>query len=168
MAIIFHRYVEKKSRGFVLLVAIIFMSVMLSFALTLGSLSYKQHVLTGAAIDSQYAFYASDSGLECALYADQKLNSFEYATHNSSTPPPLIVCGGATAVRQGTLFKDGTVLIDVQRISLDAGKRCADMTVYKYALGPSSIFSQGYSVPCTTVATPGNARLVSRGVKASY
>jgi hypothetical protein len=158
----------KNKQGFVLLVAVIFMSVMLSFALTLGSLSYKQHVLTGAAIDSQYAFYAADSGLECALYADQKLNSFEYATHSGSTPPALVSCGGVTAVRQGSVYKDASVLIDVQRISFDAGKRCTDMTVYKYATGASTLFAQGYNVPCATVADPGNARLVSRGVKASY
>ena len=54
---------KKTQRGFALLIAIIFMSVMLSFGLALGSLAYKQQVLASSAIQSQYAFYAADSAL---------------------------------------------------------------------------------------------------------
>ena len=64
--------ITQPQRGFALLVAVVFMSVMLSFGLALGSLSYKQQVLAGASVQSQYAFYAADAGLECALYEDQK------------------------------------------------------------------------------------------------
>jgi hypothetical protein len=113
--------ISNTKRGFVLLVAVIFMSVMLSFGLALSSLSYKQQVLTSSAIESQYAFYAGDSGLECALYSDQKSNNFDYTTHDSSTPPALITCGGVTATRPGTVYNDASVLFDVQRISTDSG-----------------------------------------------
>ncbi len=73
------------------------MSVMLAFGLALGSLSYKQQVLASSAVESQYAFYAADAGLECGLYADQQQNLFAYPQSN---PPaaPTAVCDNISAV----------------------------------------------------------------------
>jgi Tfp pilus assembly protein PilX len=156
-----------KKRGFVLLIAVIFMSVMLSFALALGSLSYKQQLLASSAIESQFAFYAADSALECALYADQRLNNFSYALHNLSTAPSLMTCSGVSASRQSYTY-NATHLLDVQRFSLNAGTRCADVTVDKAPSGQTFIYSQGYNVPCENVGSASGARMVSRGLRARY
>lgn len=163
-------------RGFALLIAIIFMSVMLSFGLALGSLGYKQQVLASSAIGSQYAFYAADAALECALYADQQQNLFEYSTHGASTPPNLITtvaCGDTLPSTQVSYSYDVDQLVVKERLPLDANKRCADVTIYKYSAPLSSgvttyVFSQGYDVPCATVSSPGTTRFVSRGQSAHY
>src|ERR1043166_6855304 len=86
--------INNAQRGFTLLVAVIFMSVMLSFGLALGALGYKQLTLASIAIESTYAFYAADAALECALYADQQSSPsvFDYSSHNAATPPSLIMC----------------------------------------------------------------------------
>src|SRR3989344_7789289 len=165
----------QKKRGFALLIAVIFMSVMLSFGLALGSLSYKQQVLASSAIQSQYAFYAADAGLECALYADQKQGLFTYnATDPASVPGPgpSMTCDGASPLSSIVTFRDATRWVIAQRVSLDSNKLCADVTVYKLN-GPQSgqynyIFSQGYDVPCTTVSDPQGARFVAGGISVRY
>lgn len=156
-------------RGFTLLIAVIFMSVMLSFGLALGSLSYKQQVLASSAIESQYAFYAADAGLECALYADQKLDSFAYPPP-TPTSAPIMTCDGHNATSAGIISYTPTQWIIVERLSLDSGTpRCVDVTVYKpNGLGTTYIFSQGYDVSCATVASPGGARFVARGINSHY
>lgn len=158
-------------RGFTLLISVIFMSVMLSFGLTLGALGYKQQILASSAIESQYAFYAADAALECALYADQRQDAFAYARRDPFNLPLIACDGGLFATSEdtytGSLWKTHTT------IPLD-GARCAMVTVYKYSApqAPENvttyIFSQGYDVSCATVANPGGARFVSRGLQAHY
>lgn len=162
---------KKTQRGFTLLIAVIFMSVMLSFGLALGSLGYKQQVLASGAIASQYAFYVADTALECALYADQQEGLFAYEKYDGK--PKSMTCDGNTvAVVQ--LPPSDTQLISTVRLSLDAGLRCADITVYKYSTPQSPgnvttyLFSTGYDVSCSRVANPENARFASRGVSAHY
>ena len=161
--------IKKTQRGFALLVAVIFMSVMLSIGLALGSLGYKQQVLASSAIESQYAFYAADAALECALYYDQQQNLFAYEGYDGN--PKSMTCGG-NAVTVNQAPPSPSQLISTARISLDSGKRCADVTVYKppSGTGTTYLFSQGYDVSCATVvdsATNG-ARFVSRGLSSYY
>ena len=165
---------KKTQRGFALLIAIIFMSVMLSFGLALGSIGYKQQVLASSAIESQYAFYAADAALECALYWDQQKNLFAY---NSSVPVsvpgpgPSMACDGASPLLSTVISRTGAQWIITERLKLDSNERCADVTVYKPAPGSgllTYIFSQGYDVSCTTVSSPTGARFVSRGLNAHY
>ncbi len=157
------------SRGFALLIAIIFMSVMLSFGLALGSLSYKQQVLASLATESQYAFYTADAALECALYADQRQNLFAY-TADMSAPAPPMTCDAAAPVSSTVLSHTAERWVIKYQLALDLEKRCADVTVYKPAPGEGTtfLFSQGYDVSCATVNAPGGARIVSRGLNARY
>jgi len=150
------------------------MSVMLSFGLALGALGYKQEVLASSAIESQYAFYAADAGLECALYADQQSNTFAYQSPQPANAP-LMVCDGINAAYppvypNGIASYTGSQWVLAERVSLDSGKRCADVTIYKPAPGSGTtyLFSQGYDVSCATVANPNGARFVARGLKAHY
>ncbi len=74
---------REKPRGFTLIVALIFTAVILSVSLSLASVAYNQVILASTAQQSEYAFYNADSALECALYQDQKLDTFDYS--NSAT-----------------------------------------------------------------------------------
>ncbi len=168
--------IKKTQRGFALLVSVIFMSVVLALGLALSSLSYKQEMLALSAIESQYAFYAADAALECALYADQQQSLFDYSSHDENNPPNAIVCDNL----QGTVLPGGynynsTLLSVTERLSLDSGTRCADVTVYKYKDPQSQyanmstfLFSQGYDVSCVTVGDSRGARFVSRGESIAY
>lgn len=165
---------QRPEAGFALLIALIFMSVMLAFGLALGSLSYKQQVLAATAIQSQYAFYAADAALECALYADQQLIPplFEYPPGDPLDIPEM-TCD-ATAPVSSSKQWSATQWIVTNRMSLDSDTdtpRCADITVYKpnpAVGGVTYIFSQGYDVSCDTVEDPGLTRYVSRGINVRY
>lgn len=158
-----------KKRGFALLIAVIFMSVMLSFGLALGSLGYKQQVLASSAIQSQYAFYVADSALECALYADQQQNLFALPASDPHSAP-AITCDGSGAISAAEISWSSSQWIITNRISMDSNKRCADITVYKPAQGTGTtlLYAQGYDVSCATVATPSGARFISRGLYIRY
>ena len=153
-------------KGFALLIAVIFMSVMLTLGLVLSSLGYKQQVLASGVVASQYAFYVADAALECALYADQQQNLFAYPP---SDPPsaPAMTCDGSAPVSATKIWSASRWII-TNRLSLDSDKHCADVTVYKYASGATYLFSQGYDVSCATVSSSGDVRFVSRGLKAQY
>jgi len=159
---------QHNQRGFALLIAVIFMSVMLAVGLGLGSMSYKQQVLASAATASQFAFYTADAALECALLADQHDGLFVYPTGPVGGPPQMS-CDGGTPVASSVALTPSVFTV-TNRLSFDSGRRCADVTVYKPALpsGTTYIFSQGYDASCGTVADPGTARVISRGLSASY
>lgn len=163
-----------------MLIAVIFMSVMLAFGVVLGSIAYKQEVLASSAIDSQYAFYAGDAGLECALFEDQQYATgqslFAYDS-NPNDPVPTFSCN-ATApytTPTRTLSGSGTAALQVlsYEFALDSDS-CVYIDVYKYqypqppANLTTYIFSQGFSASCATVAAPGKTRFSSRGIQAHY
>lgn len=144
------------------------MSVMLSFGLALGALAYKQQVLASSAVESQYAFYAADAGLECALYADQQQTLFAY-TSDLAAPAPVMTCDGAAPLSAVVLSHTASEWVIGTRLSLDASRRCADIVVYKPAsAGTTYLFSTGYDVSCAVVASPSGARFSSRGIQAHY
>lgn len=82
-------------RGVTLLVAVILSSVVLSVAMALLDVAYKQQLLASTAKQSQVAFYNADSAMECALYWDQQKSAFDYSPPPS---PPSITCNNGTAV----------------------------------------------------------------------
>ena len=79
---------KKTSRGYTLLFAVIVSVLVLSIATFILSVSRKQAILSSSARDSIYAFYAADSGLECALE--------NIAVLATSSPSATIQCGAGT------------------------------------------------------------------------
>ena len=75
---------HNEPRGFTLLIAVVLTSVLLSVGLALLDIALKQVTLSSTARQSQYAFYAADSAMECALYWDQQQNAFGFANPLSS------------------------------------------------------------------------------------
>ncbi len=78
------------SKGFTLFVALIVTSLLLAIAFSLSDIVLKQLVFSQSARESQIAFYAADSGAECALYWDRKDefgSSTPYGAFATSTEP---------------------------------------------------------------------------------
>ncbi len=159
------------SRGFALLVAVIFVSVMLTFALLMGNLSYKQTRLSNIAIQSQYALYAADAALECVL--DKDRDGTKQLAYNLSAP--TISCNGVSEESSSAVTSNGRTTFKY-RFDLGTGPdaRCADVTVYKYETPQthgtgqfsSYFFSQGYSTACDNVA--GQSAYAARGLRMRY
>lgn len=168
---------HSRKRGFALLIAVIFMSVMLTLGLMLGSLMFKQQQLTSTALRAQDAFYAADAALECVLYADEKQDVFNYDTYNKTGNTPSVSCEGSTPTPfpYSSGGSSGADLVFKGRMPIDSGAECADITVYKpdptSARPVTYVFSQGYNVSCTDVAnaSAGNpSNFVSQGLESYY
>lgn len=59
--------------GYAILFSVVVVSIISMIAIGLSNTTYKQLILSSLANDSQIAFYQSDTGSECALYADNKI-----------------------------------------------------------------------------------------------
>ncbi len=92
------------SKGYTLLFAVIVSVLVLSIAAFILSVSRKQFILSSSARDSVYAFYAADSGLECAI------ENVDALATSSPTEKIHIQCGGKDieATLQGNSDTEGT------------------------------------------------------------
>ncbi|HXK40184.1 MAG TPA: LamG domain-containing protein [Candidatus Paceibacterota bacterium] len=57
-------------RGFTLFYAVLTASLLLAIGIAIFNITYKELILSSGARESSNAFYAADTGLECALYWD--------------------------------------------------------------------------------------------------
>lgn len=144
-------------RGFTLLVAVVLSSVALAIGLSLLGISYKQVLLASAAKQSQNAFYAADSVLECVLYFDQQMDAFNYTTPNAG-----ITCNGVAITNYATAQAGGTRTTTFTVPCAGSGER-GRATIYKTSAAATQIFAQGYNTCDTT-----NTRRTERGLKVVY
>ena len=68
---------SNKKQGFALLYALLVSSIVLSIGIVLSTIVTKQLILSSVATNSQLAFYAATSGIECAKFSD-KVKQFGY------------------------------------------------------------------------------------------
>ncbi len=152
-----------KQRGFTLLIAVVLTSVLLSVGLALLDISYKQIMLSSTARQSQYAFYAADSAIECALFWDQKRNAFQYG----ASPTPIRCANTQITVTSTTTsgYKESGFYTPC------INNTQAKVTVYKYQAGGSDtcnggttcIYADGFN-SCNV----SDARRIERGLKVFY
>lgn len=148
-------------RGFTLLIAVVLTSVLLSVGLALLDIAYKQIVLSSTARQSQYAFYAADSAMECALYWDQKQNAFSY-----SAPLSTIRCNATDIPLTSSV--SGSVRTTTFSIPCPGGS-LAQVTIYKTngaacsGTATSCLYSNGYNA-----CSPTDPRRIERGLKVFY
>lgn len=60
----------KEQKGFTLLFAVLVSIMVLAVGTSIINISLKQVILSSAGRESQFAFYAANTGMECALYWD--------------------------------------------------------------------------------------------------
>lgn len=61
---------NNKEKGFVILVAVLVSSLLISIGTFISMVAYKEMKLATASVSSQKSFYAANSALECAIYHD--------------------------------------------------------------------------------------------------
>ena len=148
-------------RGITLLVSIILTSVVLSVALALLDVSYKQILLASSARQSQYALYSSDSIMECALYWDQQQDAFNYTASTYLTSG--ITCNNLSAPIIPTSSVAGNTRTTTFSVPCAGGGTLGNATIYKTSTGATSIFGTGYST-CTLT----DPRRIERGLTVTY
>jgi hypothetical protein len=149
-------------------------AVAASITLALTTLAYKGLILSSSARESQYAFYAADSALECALLWDNHdHNQFAYGKSATSG----VQCAGVYVTSDGTGNVPGVTSSGKTKYQSDwfpINKRtvngatvwsCGRITVYKSSTGQTDLFGDGTNADCNDLSNP---RAIERGLKAFY
>lgn len=160
----------QKQAGFAMLFAVLVSSVLLSIGLSIFNLTVKELVLSSSGRESQFSFYAADTGAECAIYWDFKGKDI-FATTSSdfrSPSPANPDCVGALINISPSVSGPSSATTE---FSLNIPTEyCAIVTVTKSSTGPpiikTEIDSRGYNTPCP-IDTP-NQNRVERALKVTY
>ena len=143
-----------KNKGFTLFIAIIVTGTLLLVAVGVVNLTVKQAFISTSGSESQHAFYAADTGIECAIYWDVQNPSVISAF--STTTGSQINCNNQTMTVGGTSVSTFT-------FNFNPDPYCTIVTVTKDVNGSTRIDSLGYNT-CDS----SNPRRVERGIKAVY
>lgn len=83
-----------KKEGFVILIAVLVSTLVISLGAFIATIALKELALSSSGKESQTAFYAADSALECALYQDLRILAF--SATSSDPGPATVYCDGTT------------------------------------------------------------------------
>lgn len=152
---------SRTPQGFTLLLAVLIGSVLLALGFAIFNIVSKDIILSSAGRESQFAFYAADSGIECALYWDYQSDAF-----STESPLTQIACGEENATLTRTFdalsgeyrttftFSLGSALTDP----------CTNVEVTKTDLPTQTVIvASGYN---TCVLT--NPRRIERAIRVQY
>jgi hypothetical protein len=165
----------RDKRGFTLLIAVVTTSMLLLVSFVVVNVALKQILLADAGEESQHAFYASDRGLECALYwdltngpvsqfatgtpgtircSDEEITSDSQVIFTEGNSIQSLIGGGALENPQTT-----TSIFQLQGMNSE----CAIVRVIKNVDGSTTIDSRGYNT-----CDPNALRRFERGVTITY
>lgn len=173
----------KDEKGFTLLFAVIVSTLVLAVGGSIINIALKQVILSGTGRESQYAFYAANTGIECAYYWDIAGvdGAPAFATSSAFTPPGAAACAGTVDIYDdsstGAAFDSDTIglvtessfyLRDFSNTNNEDLEYCAFVTVTKTLdnggrVASTTIESRGYN---TCDAT--NPRRIERGLELNY
>lgn len=159
MSTTLHNGIPARARGFILPFSVILSGVLLSMGLAVFNIVIKEIILSSSARDSQFAFYAADTGGECALYWDAKFGIF--ATSSQSAPyTGAASCGGVSIMPFTSVVGNATAATTTFVFANE--NYCARVTVAKYGLN-TKVESEGFNT-CNT----SDPRRVERAVRILY
>ncbi len=167
---------NNKEKGFTILFAVVVSSLVLAIGLSIAHITLKQVILSSTGRESQIAFYAADSGAECALYHDSVASvdlgfdifpSGDFAGNNFEASN--INCGGELAVDKGSTADENSAISIFEVRFGDNPEYCATVSVEKEdndfdtIADSTTIISRGYNS-----CDPTNSRRLERALKIEY
>jgi hypothetical protein len=184
----------KNKNGFALIFSLFVTVLLLAVVASISFIAIKQVTLSSTGRESQYAFYAANSGVECALYWDfQGLQVGDdlfavfgtidgggnlIAPISSTLDPSYFVnCAGINLNEDGAgwVISNATnsYITNFQfEIVADTRTSCIKVDVQKTknnstGLVDTIISSRGYNVSCSNISSSNN-RIVERGLRMVY
>ncbi len=179
----------EKKKGFTLLFAVLVSTLVVSIGATVISIALRQTILSGTSRESQYAFYAANTILECVFYwdvagkadVDGKVFPGEGDIALAGTDLGDVTCSGGN-ITSGSGFVTAfankawddagpygkTVRVEVNDVTGTFTHRyCAEATISKVTGGDgvvtTTIEAKGYNT-CDL----NNPRAVERGLRQTY
>lgn len=145
----------KNKNGFALLFTVLVVSLILSIAMGISNITFKQGILSNLAKDSQISFYKADAAVECAMYYDLNKNAFPKDTAPVATN---ISCGNSTFSEDVANSSTNYLIFSD---TVNTAIPCASFSVDK--TGATTIIkARGYNV-CTS-----SPRKVERALQVTY
>jgi hypothetical protein len=158
--------------GFTLLIAALISSVVLSLGISIFEIARKQVSLSSMGRESQFAFYAADTGSECALYWDVRYSLFGTSTspvfQSGITDPKCdgqslnIDTTGATSYPYTISFE----FAPTGKCSIVKVTKCGDAECVNYSNIHTIIHADGFNTDCGSVST--SPRALQRSVELRY
>lgn len=138
---------HSSQRGFTILLATLVAAITLAIGLSVYILAQKQVELSRLGRDSQIAFYAADTGAECALYWDFRYGYFATSAPATVTAPNPLCDGESLAVsgRSSTFPYTMTFQFEPNGV-------CSQVFVTKSATNPRTVIhADGFSTSCANI-----------------
>ncbi len=147
--------------GYTLLFAVLISSLMLSIGVAVFNIAIKEFKLSSTGRESQFAFYAADTGTECALYWDLK-----FAAFSTTSPLGSLDCGGNSLSVTNT-NPSPNIYHSKFRILFSPEPYCVDVIVMKEDIGGTQIRTdiQAFGRNSCVVGSP---RRVERAIRVRY
>ena len=162
--------VNSCSSGFTVLFAVLIGSLIFSLGIAISQLSIKEIVLSSTGKQSETAFFAADTGVECALYWDFRIgreeeDEFVFPSYDGEVGDGLdsIVCNGEPEVDISPVRSDSTAATSTFELTF-VPSGCAEVIVGKTRTGSTVIESRGRN-ECGEGVNPGR---VERALRVRY
>jgi hypothetical protein len=138
--------------------SVLISSVLLALGYEIYNLAVKEVNLSSSGRESQFAFFAADTGIECALWADSKLDAFA-----TSSDIIELDCGVATSTLARQL--NGTDYISTFDVTTGAGTKtqCTTIVVTRKEPKKTIIESFGHNTCLLT-----NPLRLERAIRVTY
>jgi len=166
----------RSKAGFSMFLAVIVMGSLLLIAFSVVNIGVKETEFSSLNKESQFAYFAADAGVECALYWDAKYPSglSAFATSTSGSP---ISCAGISIVNGQSIPGTTTTAMiggggDSNPIStfyfplnngINPTNACTIVVITKNQDGSTYVASYGYNN-----CNPSDPRRVERGIEVTY
>jgi len=185
------------NKGFALLFAVLVSTLVLAIGASVISIALKQIVLASSSRDSQFAFYAANTGIECAIYWDLNTptegNVFATSTGSSLHDSDDVIRAAVTCGEQEIIDDDSSCDGDINNNTgwcVDRDSGSSAMSKFRISFNDTAI-SEAERLPyCvdvivsknfdgtnieTTIESRGyntcdenNPRRIERGLRISY
>lgn len=170
----------KEEKGVALLFTVLLTSMLLLVALGISNIVFKELIFSSEARDSDRAFFAADTGIECALYLDKA--GPDYATGIFIDPATAITttprtCQGRNYGPTSSFLTGPTGSYNTFQFVVPVGNQCVQVTVDKDYVASGLHYTRfqaiGYNVPAPTTGTvcisgTPSVRVVSRAIEVKY
>lgn len=155
--------------GFVMLFAVVLSSIILAVTLGLANISLKEINFTTSAKNTNDAFFAADTGAECALYYDLVGTSSAFGVPD--VPPPDTFCAGNPVDLANGAGTPASPWVFYLHPLGTLGKACAVVSLSRDTATPpiTTIVSKGYDAGGDTPdCTSTNPNRVERQIELNY
>lgn len=150
------------NKGITLLIAMVVTGTVLLISIGIAVISAREEAISTASRDSQYAFYAADTGAECALYWDAQNLDKGYSAFSPSSVSTIYCNDDGNNPANHSLTVGGTQTSSFTLTFLPQ-PYCAQVTVVKNPDLTTQIQSLGFNT-----CAPNATHRVERAVQVTY